>query len=51
MARCRRIRGERVKIWLSRETVKTLKSLKIRNENYDSVVRRLLENYKKIVGY
>jgi hypothetical protein len=51
MARCRRIKGERMKIWLSKDTVKMLKSLKIRNENYDSVVRRLLENYKKIVGY
>jgi len=56
MPRAKKIKGKRTKIWISIETLERLRQLKRDSENYDSVIRRLLNYYvqgqkKAVVGY
>lgn len=45
MARSRWIKGRRRYVKLSVETCEMLSALKYRGENYDSVIRRLIQSY------
>lgn len=53
VAKARWLRGERVRVVLTRETVERLKALRRGGENYDSVIRRLLRHYevRRLTGY
>ena len=54
MSRSKWIKGrERVRIVISRETHERLKGLKSKNENFDSVIRRLINSYVnlQVKGY
>ncbi|MEM1522269.1 MAG: hypothetical protein QXU69_04545 [Thermofilaceae archaeon] len=51
MARARRLKGNRTHIKVTRETVEELKKLKRGNENYDSIIRRLIKSYRTVIGF